>query len=111
MKPQARNPATACPSPHQHAKKVRTHCFEPGKYSRKTVVSRMRFPPPPKPTSAMKTPRLAQVGMAPEIMADSEHMKSEMLKAKRRPMMSALNPQKRAPVNMPTYTAMVSPFS
>jgi hypothetical protein len=81
MKPQAMKPAIDCPRPHQLAKNVNTHCLSPGRYSRKTVVSRMRFPPPPKPTQAMKKPREAQFGMAPARMAEIEQMKREMLKA------------------------------
>ena len=73
----------------------------------KTVVSIMRFPPPPYPRKAMKTARDTQLGAAPATMVKAEHRKSDTLKANRLPIISPLIPQNRAPINMPTYTAMV----
>lgn len=67
----------------------------------KTVVSIIKFPPPPNPSKAMKTAREAQFGAAPAIVANIEHINSETLKANRRPMISALSPQKRAPKSIP----------
>jgi len=67
----------------------------------KTVVSMIRLPPPPNPRRAMKTAREAQFGAAPATVANIEHMNSETLKANRRPMISALSPQKRAPKSIP----------
>ena len=74
------------------------------------MVSRTRLPPPPKASSAMKKARLGQLGMAPATMQATEQMKSETLNAYLRPMTSAPKPQKSAPVNIPTYTAMVKAF-
>ena len=69
-----------------------THCLCDGRYSKNTVVSRIRFPPPPKPNSAMKTPKDAQFGAAPAIVVKIEQMNSDTLKANRLPIISALNP-------------------
>lgn len=102
MKPQAMNPAIACPRPHHAAKKVSTHCLLPGRYSRNTVVSRIKLPPPPKPTMAMKNDSEGQFGIAPAMIAEVEQRKSEMLNAHFLPTMSALTPQNRAPTSMPT---------
>lgn len=98
INPQAINPVTACPIPHQHAKNVSTHCLLPGRYSKNTVVSKIKFPPAPKPTRAMKNPSAPQLLMAPAMTADKEQMNSVTLKANRRPMMSAERPQKMAPL-------------
>ncbi len=68
----------------------------------KTVVSMIKLPPPPKPKKAMKTARDVQLGAAPAIIVNAEHRKSETLKANRLPMTSALIPQNRAPMSMPT---------
>lgn len=92
------NPVTACPIPHQHARNVNTHCLFPGKYSKNTVVSRIRFPPAPKPTRLMKSPSAPQLVMAPAITADMEHTNSVTLNAYRRPMISAERPQNMAPL-------------
>lgn len=73
-----------------------------GRYSKNTVVSRMRFPPPPNPSKAMKTPREAQFGAAPATVVNIEQMKRDTLKANLLPITSALNPQNKAPTNMPT---------
>lgn len=100
-KPQAINPVMACPSPHQHAKNVNTHCFSLGKYSKKTVVSMIKFPPAPKPTRAIKRPSAGQLGIAPATMVAEEQINSEILKAYRRPTISADKPQKMAPTSMP----------
>jgi hypothetical protein len=81
---------------------LRTHCLFDGKYSKNTVVSRIRFPPPPKPNNAMKTAREAQFGAAPATVAKIEQMKRDTLNANRRPMISALIPQNKAPMSMPT---------
>jgi hypothetical protein len=101
MKPQAINPAIACPNPHQQARAVRTHCLVDGRYSKNTAVSKIRLPPPPKPINATKNPSDGQLGMAPATIVAIEHIKSEMLKAHRRPIMSAPKPQKRAPASKP----------
>lgn len=74
-------PVMACPKPHQQARKVSTHCFVDGKYSKNTVVSRIKLPPPPNPTTAMKKPSDGQFGAAPAIMAAIEQMNREMLNA------------------------------
>jgi hypothetical protein len=74
-------PVIACPKPHQLARKVRTHCLFDGKYSRNTVVSRIKLPPPPNPTIEMKKPSDGQFGAAPAIMAAIEQMNREMLNA------------------------------
>lgn len=55
----------------------------------------------------MKSESVGQLGMAPARMQLPEQMKRVMLNAHLRPMTSALKPQKRAPVSIPTYTAMV----
>ena len=81
---------------------LRTHCLFEGRYSKKTVVSRMRFPPPPKPKRAIKTAREGQFGAAPATVAKMEQMKRDTLNANRRPMISALMPQNKAPINIPT---------
>lgn len=85
---------------------LRTHCLLDGKYSKNTVVSRIRFPPPPKPSSAIKIDSEIQFGAAPATVENIEQMKRETLNAKRRPITSALKPQKTAPISIPTYTAM-----
>lgn len=108
INPQAINPAIACPTPHQHARNVSTHCLSPGRYSRNTVVSKTKFPPPPNPTSAIKNPSEPQLGIPPAAMAAREQTNSDTLKACRRPTTSAEIPQNTAPVSIPTYTAMVS---
>jgi len=80
---------------------LRTHCLFDGKYSKKTVVSIIRFPPPPNPKKAMKMARAIQFGAAPATVAAIEQMKREQLKAYRLPIISALNPQNKAPRSMP----------
>jgi hypothetical protein len=90
------------PRPHQAASQVRTHCLSDGRYSRNTAVSRIKLPPPPNPTMAMKNASDCQLGAAPAAIPDIEQMNNETLKAKRLPMMSALNPQKRALISIPT---------
>lgn len=94
-------PLTSCPTPHQHAIKVKTHCLLDGRYSRKTVVSNTKFPPAPKAEAHTKNPRDALLGDAPATIAKVEQMKREVLNAVRRPMISAPNPQKIAPRSIP----------
>lgn len=86
---QAKAAATTGAKPHQHAMFVNTHCLLPGRYSRKTVVSRMRLPPLPKAARDVKAPKAYQFGEAPAQMAKTEQLKRETLNANRRPMMSA----------------------
>jgi hypothetical protein len=74
-------PAIVPPRPHQAASQVRTHCLLEGRYSRKTVVSRIKFPPPPNPIMATKKASEFQVGAAPAQIPEIEQMKSEMLNA------------------------------
>lgn len=50
----------------------------------------------------MKNASDCQLGAAPAAIPDIEQMNNETLKAKRLPMMSALNPQKRALISIPT---------
>ena len=50
----------------------------------------------------MKTPKDAQFGAAPAIVVKIEQMNSDTLKANRLPIISALNPQVKAPTSMPT---------
>jgi hypothetical protein len=76
----------------------------------KTVVSMMRFPPPPKPSRAMNTARETLFGAAPAMMQNAEQMKRETLKANLLPITSPLKPQNKAPNSIPIYTAMTSPL-
>ncbi len=110
MKPHATSPAIVHPTPNQAAIVLRTHCLLEGRYSRNTVVSRIKLPPAPKAAAAMKKPSDSQLGAAPATMVKMEHRNSDMLKAVLRPMMSAKKPQNSAPTSMPMYTAMVSPL-
>jgi len=73
-------------------------------------VSRTRFPPAPKELSAMNSPRIGQFGAAPATMAKMEQIMREKLKAIFLPMISALIPQKSAPMSIPEYAAMVMPL-
>jgi hypothetical protein len=75
----------------------------------KTVVSIIRFPPPPKPSRAMNTAKETQFGAAPAIMQNAEQRKRDTLKANLLPITSPLNPRNKAPNNIPIYTAMTSP--
>lgn len=79
-----------------------------GRYSKNTVVSKIRFPPPPNADRATNSPSTGQLGAAPAAIAKMEHMRSEVLKAVRRPMMSAVRPQKSAPIRRPMYKHIVS---
>lgn len=72
------------------------------------MVSKIKFPPPPNPTQAMKNAKDVQFGAAPATIPEIEQTNREVLKAKRLPITSALNPQVSAPTSMPTYTAIVS---
>ena len=81
---------------------LRTHCLFDGKYSMNTVVSMIRFPPPPNPNKAINTARETQFGAAPATMEKMEQRKRDILKANRLPIMSPDVPQNKAPVNMPT---------
>ena len=74
----------------------------PGRYSRKTVVSRTRFPPAPKALKQTNKPKMTQDGEAPATIVNIDEMSREKLKANRRPIMSAEKPQKIAPTNIPT---------
>jgi hypothetical protein len=80
-------------------------------YSKRMVVSRMRFPPAPKAAKATKKAREFQLGAAPAMMVKAEQTNRETLKANFRPMMSAVEPQKSAPTRMPVYRAIVSDFA
>lgn len=102
-------PVMAWPSPHHAAIIVNTHCLLPGRYSRNTVVSKTKFPPPPNPISDTKNPSEAQLGIPPAMMAESEQIRRDRLNAYRRPTISAPKPQNSAPINMPEYTATVRP--
>jgi hypothetical protein len=75
--------------PEHTAINVRSHCLSPGRYSRKTVVSSTKLPPDPKAARAVKAPKAYQLGEAPAQIAKSEQLKSETLKANRRPITSA----------------------
>ena len=66
-----------------------------------TVVSIIKFPPPPNPNRAMKTAKDTQLGAAPAIIVKAEHRKSDTLNANRLPIISPLMPQNRAPKSMP----------
>lgn len=110
MKPHATRPAMVHPTPHHAARQLRIHCLFEGKYSRKTVVSKIRLPPAPKAAAAMRNPRDSQLGAAPAAIVNMEHRKREMLNAILRPMMSAKRPQKTAPISIPIYSAMVKPL-
>ena len=68
----------------------------------------MRFPPAPNADRDTNKPRTGQFGEAPAAIAKIEQMNKEVLKASLLPMMSAVNPQKRAPANIPLYTAIVN---
>jgi hypothetical protein len=83
----------------------------PGRYSRKTVVSSTRLPPAPNALKHTNKPKVVQLGEAPAIIVNIAETRSEKLKAKRRPMISAENPQKIAPTSMPTNTAIVKPVA
>ena len=111
MNPQATSPAIVQPTPNQHGSKLTSHCFFDGKYSIKTVVSRIRFPPAPNAPAAMKNPSDSQLGEAPATMVKMAQMKREMLNAILRPTTSAKRPQNTAPTSMPRYSAMVRPLS
>jgi hypothetical protein len=97
--------------PHQAAMRVNNHCSLLGRYSRKTVVSSTRFPPAPNALRHVNNPRTIQFGAAPATIVKTLEMNSDTLKANRRPMISAENPQNRAPTSIPVYTAMVRPVS
>lgn len=87
---------------------LKTHCLLLGRYSRKTVVSSIRFPPPPNPIRAIKNAREFHDGDAPDAIHAAAQMNSDVLKANRRPIISAVKPQNKAPISMPTYTEIVS---
>lgn len=99
------------PTPHHAANQLTIHCLLEGRYSRKTVVSRIRLPPAPNAAIAMKKPSDSQLGDAPATMVKMEQMKRETLKAILRPIMSAKRPQNKAPMSMPMYKAMVRPLA
>src|ERR1700761_8592356 len=86
---QAKAAATTGAKPHQHAIKVSNHCLSPGRYSRKTVVSKIKLPPEPNAARAVNAPRAYQLGEAPATIAKIEQLNSEKLKANRRPITSA----------------------
>lgn len=86
---QANAAATTGANPHQHAIRVSSHCLSPGRNSRNTVVSRIRFPPDPNAASAVNVPSTYQLGEAPAQMAKMEHVKRDTLKANLRPITSA----------------------
>lgn len=68
----------------------------------KTVVSIIRFPPPPKPKKAIKTAKATQFGDAPATIVKNEQMNRETLNANRLPIISPLMPQNSAPKSIPT---------
>ena len=67
----------------------------------------MRLPPAPNADKDVNKARTIQFGEAPATIAKIEQINKEVLKASLLPMMSAENPQKSAPANIPQYTAMV----
>lgn len=89
---------------------VNIHCLRLGRYSKNTAVSSTRFPPAPNALRHTNVPRTSQFGLAPATIAKTLHISRLQLNATFRPMMSAPSPQNSAPTNMPTYTAMTSPF-
>ena len=89
-------------SPHQAAISVRSHWSLLGRYSRKTVVSRTRFPPAPNALKQMNNPKVIHDGEAPATTVKIDDTNKETLNANRRPIMSAENPQKMAPASIPT---------
>ena len=65
-------------------------------------MSMMRLPPAPNADKEMKKPRTIQFGEDPAMMAKIEQIIKDVLKASRLPIMSAENPQNKAPANIPT---------
>jgi len=92
MNPQATKPPIMQPTPHQAASHVISHCLLCGTYLAK----------------ATKNAREFQLGAAPATMVKAEQTNRETLNANLRPMISAVEPQKRAPRSMPVYKAIVS---
>ena len=70
-------------------------------------MSMMRFPPAPNADKDTNKARTIQFGEAPATIAKIEQMNKEVLNAILLPMISAEKPQKRAPANIPQYTAIV----
>jgi hypothetical protein len=89
-------------SPHHAAISVNSHCSLLGRYSRNTVVSSTKFPPAPKALKQTNNPSVIQDGEAPATIVKTDETNSEKLKAKRRPIISAENPQNMAPTSIPT---------